>query len=183
MADLTTLQSAKDWLGITSNTDDALLSALVTSASNYIQSWLDRTFAITAYNELRDGTGTRGIMTSEYPIASVSMVKIDGVVIPAATAYGTPGYRVDDRRITLQGGYCFRRDIANVELAYTAGYASVPAEISQACIDMISVRYKERDRIGYQSKSIAGETVSFMTKDMSDATKTILHNYRKVLPL
>jgi hypothetical protein len=68
-----------------------------------------------------------------------------------------------------------------VRLAYTAGYAAIPAEIEQACIALVALRYKERDRIGHVSKSLAGETVAFSQKDMSDDIKTALLAYKSVV--
>ena len=59
----------------------------------------------------------------------------------------------------------------------------MPAEIEQACIEVIAIRYKERDRIGQVSKSIGGETVSFSQKDFPDSVRTILNNYKKVVPM
>ena len=57
MADLTTLANVKGWLGVTATTDDALLSRLISAASDYVQTWLNRTIATQTYSETRDGSG------------------------------------------------------------------------------------------------------------------------------
>jgi hypothetical protein len=61
LGDLTTLADVKTWLQTGHNafpvTDDALLTRLVTSASEYIQSWLNRSIALADYFEMREGTG------------------------------------------------------------------------------------------------------------------------------
>lgn len=184
MADLTTLTSLKEWLSIpTENTgDDQLLSRLISSASEFIQTWLNRTFASQAYNEVRDGTGGARMMFADFPVTVVASVVVDGRPIPASLDALSPGYRFDDTSLILTG-YAFTKGMSNVQLSYTAGYASAPLEIEQACIELISLRYKERDRIGFQSKSLAGETVTFFIKDMPDSVRTILNNYRKVVPV
>lgn len=184
MADLTTLANVKAWMGLPADNtdDDVLLNRLISSASAFIQTWLNRSFASQAYNEARDGTGGARMMFADYPVTAVSSVVVDGLSIPASPDVMSPGYRFDDKTIMLNG-FIFGRGMNNVQLSYTAGYAATPLEIEQACIEMISLRYKERDRIGHQSKSLAGETVTFFIKDMPDSVRTILNNYRKVVPL
>lgn len=182
MADLTTLANVKAWLGVTANTDDALLTRLIASASTFIQTWLNRDLAQQARVETRDGNGGNVMVFANYPVSAVASVVVDGYAIPASVDPYGAGYRFDATRIILTG-YSFPRGFGNVVLTYTAGYATTPHEIEQACIELVSLRYRERDRIGHQSKSIGGETVSFIVKDMPDSVKTILNNYRKVILL
>lgn len=180
--DLTTLDNVKAWAGVKTSDDDALLSRLITAASAFIQTWINRSFAVAQYDEVRDGTGGQVLMFANYPVSAVSSVMVDGRSIPAAADVTTVGYRFTDKRLTLNG-YTFSRGLGNVQISYTAGYAAVPPEIEQACIEVVSLRYKERDRIGFQSKSLAGETVTFYIKDFTDSARTVLNNYRKVVPL
>ena len=72
----------------------------------------------------------------------------------------SPGYRFDERFLYLTG-YCFWPGVANVNVAYVAGYATVPPELEQAVIELIAAKYRERERIGHQSKSLAGEATTF----------------------
>ncbi|MCL2658770.1 MAG: phage head-tail connector protein [Betaproteobacteria bacterium] len=180
--DLTTLANVKGWLRLQSDADDVLLARLVTAYSAYVQSWLNRRIAITAYVETRDGLGRPGMMVANAPLVSIASVVVDGFSIPPSPAVGQPGFYFDERTIYLLG-YGFSRGRANVRLAYMAGYASTPPEIEQAVIELVGLRYREIDRIGFSSKSLAGETVSFIVKDFPDSVQTILNNYRKVVPL
>lgn len=182
MANLTTIENLKSWLQIQGSDDDALLTRLIAAASGFIQAWLNRSFASQAYNEVRDGTGTNRMVFGDYPVTAVSSVVVNGLPIPPSVEYGQPGYSFDERRLVLTG-YVFSKGIGNVSISYTAGFSETPNEIENACIELISLRYKERDRIGHQSKSLGGETVSFIVKDMPDSVRTILNNYRKVVPL
>lgn len=182
MADLTTLKNVKAWLGIQTADDDAMLSRLISSASEFIQTWLNRSFASQSYTEVRNGTGGSRLLFADFPVTVVSSVVVDGRPIPASPSFGEPGYRFTDISLILTG-YVFTQGFGNVQIGYTAGFASVPLEIEQACIELISLRYRERDRIGHQSKSLAGETVTFFIKDMPHSVQTILNNYRKMVPL
>ncbi len=179
--DLTTLANVKAWFAppLTATADDALLTRLITAASQFVLAWLDRTLAQQSYAETRDGTGGLSLAFGNTPVSAVSAVSVDGVAIPPAPDAVSPGYAFSTTRLYLRG-YAFTRGVQNVALAYTAGYAATPPEVEQACIELVALRYRERDRIGHVSKSLAGETVSFSQKDMSDDIKTLLSLYRRI---
>ena len=166
--------------------DDGVLSRLITAASGFIQTWLNRQIASQSYTETRDGHGGRVLVLANYPATAVSAVTINGVAIPPAPDTVTAGYRLVNDSIIL-AGYTFTRGYGNVEISYTAGYASTPPEIEQACIELCALKYRARDRIGLTSQAmgVAGssQTTAYSTKDMSDEIKTILKNYKKVVPV
>lgn len=179
--DLTTLANVKQWLGLAATTDDALLSRMITAYSSQIQTWLNRVILKQAYTEVRDGTGRNVLVFADYPVSAVASVAVDGNAIPAGD-FVVPGYRFDATRLFLNG-YTFCRGLGNVQINYTAGYDTVPPELEEAVIQVIALRYREKDRIGLQSKTLAAETVSFFVKDYPDTVRTTLNNYRKVVPL
>lgn len=185
MADLTTLANVKAWLSITTNGEDAVLQSLITSVSKYIENWLNRTILSATYTEYRDGTGTNRIMLANQPVTAVSSVVMNNlgvpaVAIPASTAMSF-GYVFDARNIKLVGfGAKFPMGMNNVVVTYTAGYATVPVDIERACLELVALRFRERSRIGENSKSIGGETVSYNVKDFPDSVRTLLNQYRKV---
>ncbi|HYM30436.1 MAG TPA: hypothetical protein VEU47_04005 [Candidatus Cybelea sp.] len=181
--DLTTLANVKAWFSppLTATTDDALLTRLVTAASQFIQTWLGRTIAETAYVETRNGAGGTRLFLRNRPVVSVASLAVDGVAIAPSSGPGQPGYLFDDSAVYLTG-YAFTRGAQNVAVAYTAGYAATPPELEQACIALVALRYKERDRIGQVSKNLAGEVVSFAQKDMPADVQTLLDQYRSVVP-
>lgn len=181
-SDLTTLANVKQWLNVSINTDDLLLTRLITATSGFIQSYLNRQLISQIYIENRSGNNGNLMLFANYPATAVSAVTIDGTAIPSAPDVKTAGYRFDSVSIFLNG-YAFTRGFNNCVLSYTAGYSSIPLEIEQACFELIGLRYKERDRIGHVSKSLGGETVAFVQKDMTDDVKTILKNYKKVVTL
>jgi len=180
--DLTTLESFRVYCPGASTADDALLEQLITAYSAVIKSWLGRDILTDSYDITKSGRGTFAMQLPEYPIQSVELVQIDGITIPARAAIGQTGHTFDEEQIMLVG-YCFTRGAANVRIQFTAGYDAVPADIAQAANELIALRYKERDRIGHSSKSLAGETVSFITKDMPASVATLLKSWRKVAPI
>jgi hypothetical protein len=190
--DLTCLADVTAWLQTGQNpfpaTDDALLTRLITAASQFIQTWLQRQIALTDWIEVRDGNGGQRLAFANFPVSEVWSLSIDGLAIPPAPAPGGiiggfgAGYVFSPTELALRG-YVFTRRAQNVSVTYTAGYASVPPDIAQACIELVCQRYRERARIGEVSKAlISGETVTYSQKDMSDDVMTLLSQYRAVAP-
>jgi hypothetical protein len=179
---LATVEQVKGYLTINSSADDALLARLVDAASGFIQQWLNRSFGPEQYTDTVNGTGGDTLLFNNYPVTAVAGVVINGQVIPVSTSFNTPGYVWNDNSIALRG-YVFVRGKMNVSLTYTAGYSNLPPEITQSCVEMVSARYREKDRIGLESKGLAGETTAYSQRDMPAPMRTILNNYRRVAPL
>src|SRR5262249_16702315 len=151
-------------------TDDALLARLITAASQFIQAWLGRQIAPADWIEIRDGTGGQRLVFANTPVTAVLSLTIDGLAIPPAPRGGGfgAGYVFGAGELDLRG-YVFTRRARNVVVSYTAGYEAVPAELAQACIELVCLRYRERSRVGEVSKTLGGgETAAFSQKDMSD---------------
>jgi hypothetical protein len=185
--DLTTLSDVKAWLQTGQNafpaTDDALLARLVTAASQYIQSWLNRQIAVADYLEVRDGTGGQRLQFACFPVTAVLSLTIDGKPVPRSTSSWAAGYSFSATQLSVRG-FWLTRGAQNVVLSYTAGYAATPPEIAQACIELVALRYRERARIGEISRSLGGaETVSYSQKDLSASIKSVLQQYRLVSPV
>lgn len=97
----------------------------------------------------------------------VSLVPVDGT--PASGQYA----------VSDSGSYQFADDAVGETVLIT--YSSVPADLEEAVTEMVGERYKQRDRIGMNSKSLPnGETVSFLVKSMSDYIKQALEPYVRV---
>ena len=187
--DLCQLSDVTAWLQTGQNpfpaTDDALLTRLITAASQFIQSWLQRQIAMSDWIEVRDGDGGQRMAFANFPVSAVLALSIDGITIPPAPSGGGfgAGYVFSPTELALRG-YVFSRRVQNVIVTYTAGYASVPLDIAQACIELVCQRYRERSRVGEVSKALmSGETVTYSQKDMSEDVKTLLQQYQVVVPV
>src|ERR1700722_8571853 len=97
--DLTTLANVKAYLSppLATTADDALLSRLITAASQFIQSWLNRTIASAAYTDTRNGTGGTRLFLRNRPVTAVASLTVDGVAIaPSSPPPTGDGYLFDD---------------------------------------------------------------------------------------
>ena len=205
--DLRTLADVKAWLQTGQSafptTDDALLTRLITAASQFIQTWLNRQIPSQDWIEIRDGIGSAlgphdmRYQFAAFPVIAVSLVVVNGLAIlpisasppapPGIAALSTfatqAGYLFTPTQLVIRG-YVVPRKAGCVTLRYTAGYAVTPPELAQACIELVALRYRERSRIGEVARAIGGgETVSYSQKDMSDSIKTLIQQYRIVAPI
>jgi hypothetical protein len=161
---------------------DAVLVRLITACSAWIEKYLNRSIASADYAGRFDGHGGSRLMLPDYPVTSVSSVTVDDISIPPAPDSVSSGFVFSPYGVYLRG-YLFNRGSRNVQISWTAGYSSVPADIEQAAIHLVSARFREKDRIGQASKVVAGETVSFSIKDMPADVAAMLGNYKKVVPI
>jgi hypothetical protein len=195
--DLTTLADVRAWLQTGPQpypaTDDVLLSRLITAASGFVQSWLNRPVLSGDWQEVRDGPGSftdeASFVCQVQPVTAVLLVVVDGVTVPPdptgylpsfvpaapgniSPSFLTPtsslaGYVYTPSAITVRG-YWVPRKRACVLLRYTAGFAAVPLDVAQATIELVCRKYRERTRIGERSKSLGGgETVAYETTTFS----------------
>ena len=183
--DLTTLTTAKEWLQVTDTSSDALISRLISSSSRSICNYLNRNdLHSQSYSEAYSGTGTSRLCPVNYPITAVASVAIDGMSVSAASSFTAAGYRFSDTVIILNGGQKFTRGIENVEIVYTAGYATIPEDIVQACVMMIATQYQSQGA-GYavSSESVPGvysASYSNTVGSVPDSVKSLLRNYVRV---
>lgn len=175
--DFCTLDQVKTWLKITTITDDDLLEMLISQTTEYIRSLMSRDFDVKQYADVRDGNGIDTLMLGNWPIQAVASVTITGWPIPASD------FIFDKQTITLLNGWKFTRGRRNIVIRYTAGFGEIPPDVQRCCMELVGKKYRERDRIGVTSKTLAGEIVSFSKSDMTDEVKSVLRQYQRVAPI
>ena len=182
MSDLTTIAAVKAYACITNSDLDSLIDAFVKRASAAVDNFTQRTLRSAAHVETRNGTGGCELLLREYPITAVASVVVDGKTIPQASTFSGAGWRQAERSLVLNG-YAFTRGTGNVVISYTAGYATTPPDIEAAVIETSMLMLERRKHVDVSSKSLAGETVSFITAELTPSAKQILLSYRRVAPL
>lgn len=183
MSALCSLADVKTYLGWMDGNRDAVISALIPAASGFIESYCDRVFLQASYTETRNGNGGSRLFLRNGPVSAVASVTVDGLTVPAATNAVTFGYVFDDLAVYIrEGGYPgrFNRGVQNVTVAYTAGFAAIPPEVNQACVELIAFKLAKRDRIDKKNEVLAQQTVGFDMSDMPAGAKTLLAQYRRV---
>lgn len=158
---LTSLDNLKEVLGITDNAQDSLLTNIINRSTDTIESYCNnRRFALTVYaNEEYDGTGTQLINARHYPITAMTAYeRNDGSV-------GTTDWNslqndfikyVEDGDGPGQFFYeqGFVRGTKNYRFSYTAGYATIPYDLEEACLELSVWFYKQRQSMGMKSETL-----------------------------
>lgn len=181
---LCTLDQVKLALGIDNTDSDVWLQQLIDAASAFASTYCGRTFEEADYDEIYDGPGGRTLLLRQTPVTAVSSVNIDGISVPISPDTRTPGYTFTDISVVLRGyGYLFCQDLQNVAVSYTAGYVTIPADLSEATVAMVVDKYRKYPRIGTTMQTIAGETVMFKPEDMPAQTKSVYQLYQRAAPL
>jgi hypothetical protein len=169
--DLTTLDAVKAWLDKTADTSDVLLQRLITAESRAIERAIQRPVLAEKRTDFIKGYGSATIMPPATPILSIERVLVDGIPIEV---------RHDSLTIWLKGGGAWPRN-SRIQVTYTAGYDTVPPDLEQACIELVALRYKERDKVGVISKGIGGESVVYVSV-MPVSIESLIAPYKKVAP-
>lgn len=184
--DLTTLAAVKLYLSLepSDTSADPELEALITAASRFAMTFCSRTFIESTYTKNFNGTGGSFMMLGESPVTAVSSVSVDGVAVPASPSPREGGFVFDDETLYLRGCYRLTRGAQNVAVTFTAGYASnaIPQDLAQAIIELVALKFRRRTNIDVSSRGIAGETISYITADMSRPVRKVLDLYQRAYP-
>ena len=185
---LCALADVKTYLGITDTNSDAVLNALVANASAMVEQFCNRVFAQASYTDVLNGTGKSVISLRNSPITAIASVTVDTVAqLPAPNAI-SPGFVFDTQTVYLRGGGypsgsfgfsgSFSKGVQNVVVTYTAGFATIPLDVAQACIELVAMKYAKRNRIDKQSETLGTQqTISYTMADVPASVKTALQPY------
>ena len=182
MASLISIAEYKVWAGISGTAQDALLTVLVDAVSMEVRRMCDRNltngFESVSRTERYSGTGEQTIQLTEWPVASITSVTVytaggTAEVLDSSTyrVNGDSGVlsRIDPVRgrfpVTAFGSVeatfstqpWFEEGFDNVQVVYTGGYATIPADLKMACYRLTDLAYSARGRnFGIQSESLGG---------------------------
>lgn len=190
VAAYTSVPAVKAYLRIDSTvtTDDGLLRSLVDTANMVVAQALSRNVLSADYTETRNGTGTKSLVLTNYPITAVSSVELVGPAMiagapqPSATLTEGVDFTVGSYALQMLYGV-WPKGRANVKVSYTAGYASMPADLAHAGTKLAALRYRELERLGQKSKSMGGEIISYDTDEMPPDVAAIIERYKLAFPL
>lgn len=200
MASLISIAEYKVWAGITGTAQDALLTVLVDAVSMEVRRWCDRNltngFESATRTERYDGTNEQTIQLIEWPITSITSVKVytaggDVETLDSDTyrVNGDSGVlsRIDPRlgrypvtafgtvNATFSVQPWFEQGFDNIEVVYVGGYSTIPADLKMACYRLTDLAYAARSRnFGVQSESLGGYSYTNMDPAKTTSIKAEL---------
>ena len=163
MAALVTLAEVKSWLGITVSDHDAVLQQILDSVCASVQEYTEQTFSLSGtVQEILDGSRSDQIVTREFPIDSVSEVKLnvesDG---SGGEVLATDSYQVLPEAIILRSLFTPKgRSLVSVK--YVHGYDGPPEPVKMAILLSVEALFRRKGRksIGTRSRSKKDESES-----------------------
>lgn len=113
------------------------LDKIITGVSASMQSYANRNFVSQPYTRTLNGNGGDRVSLPDFPITAVSSLSIDGVSVPASASATQAGFVFSETQVLLRA-YRFCRGVQNVVIGYTAGFATIPADLSRAACEGIA---------------------------------------------
>lgn len=179
---LCTLAQVKEYNDITATTNDTLLTNLITRVSKEIETYCDRIFESASYTEYHNGGGNDKFFTNQYPIITGSGIEVwDDIDWEwgSGDLIDSDDYMVTDNLYIQLKSLIFVAGINNVKISYTAGYSTIPTDLTQVCIEEVSRTFKKRKHIEIASKSLPDGSVSYVVESFLPKTITILNHYKR----
>ena len=202
--DLTTATLLIQYEGITGTGDNTMLGLIIERVTGLMEAYCGRKFLARAYSYLTpdpdailDGLSnpknTRILALPQYPINSVTTVRINETVYPESTGVYKSGWFIAQRDKGYLGlrGYSWLAGMQNIELVYNAGYDSSNARhdehidvLGGACLEQSLWLYKKGKKdhlLGLGSKSLADGSIGiFSTAALLPSVKLVLNLYQEI---
>ena len=184
MADLTTTARCKRVLGIPTGVTvhDALLDDLVSVADQQVLGWCGMAaLTSTSVTELYDieAVGTTELSLRQFPVSAVASVLLAGATATATTYYvdKLPGIL----RLTTSG-YFFPAGRQQVQVTYTYGFSTVPADLQHAATLCAVAEFNRARHAGMTREGMSGYSYTADPSAMPAAAQAILARYVRAFP-
>ncbi len=191
---LTTLARTKTYLGISNDSQDTLLEILIDGASDFIQTYCDRTFKKSDYVEVVRGSGSEALLLKSYPIiGDVSLEEnTSGDASDSWNSIGSDRYfTFNDEGYLEAHDFTFAKRPRAYRATYVAGYLlqgsvvtgeniALPSDIELAVMRLVSGILNQRKAEGTSNQNLGDYSISFAKLiDDDPLMKSTLMNYRR----
>ena len=196
---LTTINDVKSYLGISVDdiSQDSLINLLIPSIQATVENYCHRHFDVATYTSEQHNINHK-IFPYQTPIISVeNIVRLDGSIINTTPDTNEmSNYRkfsgyielLDYMYVTMGDKLKYvNNEQSYVEISYTAGYVTIPPDLSLAAIKLIALEYKDstEDRIGLVSSREGGSqevyAIRGIDSEMPLTISCVLDRYKRVL--
>lgn len=135
---LCTLADVKETLGVASSDTswDNIIKRKINQATELIEGWCGRRFKETTYtDELYDATHDRQLVLRNYPVTSSVTLSARDTTLNEGDfdTIDSENYFVDANAGVLDGISNFWGSFDQWRVTYTAGYATIPSDLAEAC--------------------------------------------------
>jgi hypothetical protein len=165
MANFITLQQFKDAEGITNVRDDYKIDRIINSVNQLVKTYCGNSiidfYSTNKVEEFNMEWSTHIVQLTESPVNTIVSVEKRDSVTESYTTVPTTDYYLDKKTdsVLYVTGSAYKnwpRGAGSVKVTYTAGYASTPADLQLAVIDLINFHFKDEYKA---RRTLAGATL------------------------
>tara|TARA_Y100000385_G_C13040462_1_gene615019 strand:+ start:99 stop:671 length:573 start_codon:yes stop_codon:yes gene_type:complete len=165
MADFITLQQFKDAENITNVRDDYKIDRIIASVNQLVKTYCGNSiidfYSTNKVEEFSMDWNTHIAQLTESPANTIISVEKRDSVTESYTTVPSTEYYLDKKtdsvlHVTGSTYKNWPRGAASVKITYTAGYASTPADLQLAVIDLVNFYYKDEYK---GRRTLAGATL------------------------
>lgn len=185
MADLTTTVKVKRALGIPASVTlhDDFLDTLVEVADAEVVGFcgVAGLTATTVTDEPYDitNTSTTEVVLRNFPVSSVTSVKVSGSTLSATAWYFDSNTGV----VKLQDGAgYFPPGTQEVKVTYSYGFSTIPADLSHAATLVACAHFNRSRHTGLIGEGMGAYRYTMDIRSFPQSALTILARYRRVFP-
>ena len=183
---LVTLAELKEFLKVSTTTDDVLFNVLINSASRLANSYTGRQLLSKSHTHYYDGSGSSELIVAEYPIVSVTTLNDDtNRDFGSGDNISSANYMLDKEAGIIRlwnAEASFVKGDGTVKLVFSAGYAvaDVPADLKLAVMRLCAIMYEKalNRRHDVVSESVGDRTTTFTSADIPGDVRTMLAPYK-----
>lgn len=177
------LEDVKDYLGVDHSKQDGILIELINEVSDDCERYCNRTFFLATYTaEKYNGDGTDTLLVANYPITTVTELKL----YTGAAAELAANYTIyhEYGKVVLAPGLYFPVSNREVSITYSAGYntiAALPMSLRMAVVRAVAFKFREQDqsRLGLTSLAQGDQIQSFTLDRYPRAVLEVWTRFRR----
>ena len=178
---LASLADLKTYLGVTDNSEDAVLTVFLNGADAYAKNRMGRDIekGTDPIVEEMDGHGENVIQVRNWPIVSVASVEYNDLV--SWKPYDPSAYFVKKSTGQIRFPYFGTlRGFGNIRVTYVGGYETVPKDISTAVVRIAASTYNRRNSDGIKREKIEGAEIEYSPETIPTDALDVLDSYRNI---
>lgn len=178
-----TLEELKEFLQITNNNDDTLLTNAIKWATDYIKEYTNRNIAAEDYDYRLDGKHQSELLLKDYPVNSFTTYSHNIWTLWNSIweDYNSDNYFVQDNGI-LKANFYNPRWIQNLRLVYNAWYTTIPEDIKYVTTRIAGDMYSNKGKINTDivRESLDGASIQYDPTRawLNGEVFLILNNYK-----
>jgi len=190
MPDATELAARADiktMLGLTDTTQDALLDIIKSGVEAWVKNFTGRDLLVTSYTEYHDGDGSNVVRLDQRPITAITSIYADpsrlfeaATLIPSTDIISdTKGQRLGFVELLT---YKFTKGLKSTRVIYSAGYSTVPTDLSMAVKQIVCKQFKviSKKMFAEVSQQAGDMTVTLSVDAWPKDAMEVIRSYRRM---